>query len=137
MAAIVYGTDVQALYDLPDPEITCSEQTAAAYQCARRLLTPSGAMQDIGEVQQYDSIDVRDWLGGRFNLTDPAVLRDLEAQATQALLDDPFVTAVTVSASYSAGTLTLSVQVQGAQGPFSFVLAVSAVTTQLLLPGQT
>jgi hypothetical protein len=135
--AIVYGTDVQALADLPDPEVMCSEAAAAAYQCARRLLTASGALQDIGETQQYDSIDIREWLGARFGLSDSSVLTDLQAQATQVLLDDPFVQAVQVTVSYAGGTLTLSVQVQGTQGPFAFVIATNGVTTQLLLPGQT
>jgi hypothetical protein len=135
-AAVVYGIDVQAITDLPDPEVLCSENACAAYQCARRLTTPSGAMQDIGEVVQYDSIDVRDWLGARFNLTDPSVQTDLQTQATQVLLEDPFVVAAQVLVAFSAGVLSLTVQVQGANGPFGFVLQVSALTTQILLPGQ-
>lgn len=137
MASVVYGTTVQALVDLPDPCVLCSEQVAAAYACARRWTTPSGAYDDIGEVTQYDSIDTREWLGGRFNLTDQSVLNDLQTQATQVLQDEPFASQVAVVVSYASGTLALTGQIQGANGPFSFVLNVTAVTAQLLLPGQS
>jgi hypothetical protein len=137
MPAVVYGTTVQVLDDLPDPCVLCSELVAAAYACARRWTIPSGAMTDIGETVQYDSFDVRDFLGGRFSLTDKSVLNDIQTQATQVLQDEPFAQVVTVRVTYNAGTLSLTGQIQGANGPFPFVLNVNALTAQLLLPGQS
>lgn len=139
MANVVYGTDIQALFDLPDPEVICSEETNAAYACARRLLTPSGALTDIGEVQQYDSICVTDWLGGSYDLSNPAVLNDLQAQAQQVLLEEPFAANASVTVFYGGGVLSLYAQVQGQPGPlFTLVVTSGAagVTAQLLLPGQ-
>lgn len=135
--AAIYGLDLQGLFDLPDPEITCSEVTAAAYACARRWMTPSGALVEIGEVQQYDSIDVREWLGQRPGLSDPTVINDLQAQATQVLFDEQFVSGASVTVTFIAGLLTITAQIQGALGPFAVVLQTNGVTAQLLLPGQT
>jgi len=139
MPAVVYGTTIQALTDLPDPAVLCSEVVAAAYACARRWATPPGALADIGEIEPYESIDVRDWLGSRFNLTDQSVLNDLERQATIALYDEPYVQSATVRVTFAAGILTLIGQVQGAQGPFTLVFAAgpAGVTAQILLPGQS
>jgi hypothetical protein len=134
-----YGTTIQALTDLPDPPVLCSELVAAAYACAGRWVTPSGGLEDIGETEPYESFDIRDWLGGRFNLTDKSVLNDLERQATIALLDDPFVLSAVVQVKFEARVLTLTGQVEGALGPFQLVLAAGAdaVTVDVLLPGQT
>jgi hypothetical protein len=137
--AIVYGSDIAALTDLPDPEVIVSEEACAAYACARRWLTPDGALQDIGETEQYDSIDVTEWLGDDIDLNDPTVINDLEAQATQVLLDEPYAKGgATVVATYAGGTLTLTGNVAGASGPFSLVVSNGAagVTASLLLPGQ-
>lgn len=135
----VYGTDIAALLDLPDPEVTVSEDDCAAYACARRWLTPDGALQDIGETEQYDSIDVTEWLGDDIDLNDPTVLNDIETQATQVLLDEPYAKGgATVVATFAGGTLTLTGTVTGAPGPFALVVSNGAagVTASLLLPGQ-
>lgn len=143
VTAILYGTDLQALFDLPDPEVMCSEEVNAAYACARRWITPDGALADIGETQQYASINVLDWLGGSFDLNDPSVLADLSSQATQVLLEEPFAAGAIATATFSqngaSSTLKLTAQVQGAPGPlFALVVTsgVAGVTAQLLLPGQ-
>jgi hypothetical protein len=137
--SIVYGSDIQALFDLPDPEITCSEEVAAAYACARRWLTPDGALADVGETQQYDSFDVTEWLGSSVDLNDQAVLNDLSTQATQVLLDEPYAQGgVRVTATFAAGALKLTAQIAGASGPFALVVqnGTNGVTGKLLLPGQ-
>jgi hypothetical protein len=137
--SILYGTDIQALFDLPDPEITCSEDVTGAYACARRWLTPINALNDIGEVEQYDSINVPDWLGSSVDLNDQTVINDLQAQATQVLLEEPFAANCAVTVTFAAGSLTLTAQVQGSTGPlFQLVIAngVAGVTAALLLPGQ-
>lgn len=136
----VYGSDIAALTDLPDPEIIVLEDDCAAFACARRWLTADGALQEIGETEQYDSIDVTEWLGGNIDLNDPSVINDLEAQATQVLYDEPYAQGgVQVTASYNGGKLTLTGIVKGAPGPFSLVIANGAagVTADLILPGQT
>lgn len=137
---MIYGTDIAGITDMPDPEILVSEQVNAAYACARRLVTPQDALLDIGEIEQYDSIDIRQWLGTSFDLTDPSVITDLQAQAQSALLAEPFASGVNVVVTFNAGALVLTATIGGNPGPF-FQLVVSSgaagVTAQLLLPGQS
>jgi hypothetical protein len=128
--AVDYGTDIAALTDLPDPEVLVSGETNAAYAEARRLLTPTGALEEVGETAPYDSMDVRDWLGQRLDAT---TLDDLQAQVSQVLVEDPRALAADVSVPpLAAGALRISSQVEGTQGPFSFVLTVDGVTAMLL-----
>lgn len=136
--AIDYGIDVAAVDDLPDPEVFSSGTQNVAYAMARRWLTPTGGMADVGETEDYPSIDLRQWLGLNIDLSDPSTLADLEQRATQVQLGtDQRVTACTVKASFNAGMLSLSAQGFGPAGPFTFVLQVSQLTVRLLFPGSS
>ncbi len=130
--AVDYGTDLLALDDEQDPEVLVSGELNVAYALARRLLTPAGVMLEIGDTAPYDSLDIRDWLGKRFQLADRSVIDDLQMQARAVLSQDVRVRSVTCFVSYNHGTLSVSVQGQGTDGPFSFVLAVDGVTAQFL-----
>lgn len=130
--AALYGTDIQALDDLNDPEILVSGDLNVAHALGRRLITDADAMLEIGDTAPYDSINLNDWLGRRFQLSDPTVIDDLQQQCRQVLSQDPRVDSVSVNASFSQGQLAVSVQGQGAQGPFKFVLATDGVTASLL-----
>jgi hypothetical protein len=133
--AVDYGTDLLALDDITDPEILVSGDLNVAYALARRWLTPTSALEEIGDPEPYDSIDVREWLGNRFSLQDRTVLDDLQTQAQQVLLGDPRVETATVTATFVRGVLTLNGQGTGAAGPFTLVLAVDGVTAALLRGG--
>lgn len=130
-----YGTDVRCLDDVDDPEVLVSGDLGMAYALARRWLHNPEDFEEIGETEPYDCIDVREWLGNRFSLTDRGVLDDLQTQAQQVLLGDPRVQTATVTATFAQGTLTLSARGVGAAGPFSLVLAVDGVTAQILRGG--
>ena len=129
MAEPDYGTDVQALDDLPDPEVLCGGETNAAYASGRRLLTPTGALEEIGETEEYDSIDVREWLGARRGEAERA---SLETQASQVLTQDPRVLSSEVEVALGKGALQLEASLEGTEGPFSLVLSVDDVTTKLM-----
>jgi hypothetical protein len=135
MATTDYGVDVQALTDLPDPEVLCSGDLNAAYALARRLANDSDAMEEIGDTDEYDAINLVDWLGQDFDLTDPTVIDDLQQRATQVLQKDPRVLSVRVQATVTSGTLNVTVNGQGSNGPFSFVLPVTADGVQAPLLG--
>jgi hypothetical protein len=128
----LYGTDVQALFDLPDPEVLCSGDLNVAHALSRRLANDSDAMEEIGDNDEYDAINLNDWLGGDFDLTNRTVTDDLQQQAQQVLLKDPRVLTVVVQATYTNGALSVKVTGQGADGPFSFVLPIPLVTAPLL-----
>lgn len=134
MSATDYGVDVAALDDLPDPEVLASGELNVAYALGRRLLQPAGALEEIGDTAPYDSLDLRDWLGKRMSEADRA---DLEAQVVHVLSQDERVltVAATVTLTAGAGTtrkITVAVEVEGTDGPFSFVLSVDGVTATLL-----
>jgi len=131
----LYGTDVQAFNDLPDPEMLCSGDLNVVYALARRLANDADAMAEIGDNNEYDAINLNDWLGGDFDLTNRTVTDDLQQQATQVLLKDPRVLSVSVQVTYTQGTLNVKVQGQGSNGPFSFVLPVSAAGIQAPFTG--
>jgi hypothetical protein len=126
------GTDVAAASDWPDPEELVAGEDNVAYALARRLLQPAGVMEEIGETETYDCIDVRDWLATRTSGTGSQELSDLEAQATQVLLSDPRVASVTASATFDAGRLSLLVEGAGAEGPFKFILSVDQLSAAAL-----
>lgn len=136
-AAALYGVDVYCVDDELDPGTIATGELNVACAMARRLLTQPEALTEIGDTIPYDCIDVRDWLGrrGSFGANDRSDLDDLQVQAIQVLRQDPRVASVQVQATYAQGLLTVSAQGQGSDGPFSFVLSVSAVTAPLLRIG--
>jgi hypothetical protein len=116
-----YGTDIRALDDLPDPEVLTSGEENAAYAEARRLITPDGVYEEIGDLTPYDCLDLRDWLGKRPTTNDKA---SLKSQATQVLTQDPRAAGADVDVSFVGEALELDAQIEGTDGPFSLVLAV-------------
>jgi hypothetical protein len=130
-----YGLDLLAGDDLTDPEQFASGDLNVTYALVRRWLTPTGALDEIGDPGPYDSIDTREWLGNRFSLSDPGVLDDLQAQAQAVLVGDPRVETATATVTYAAGVLTLTGEGVGTAGPFKLVLAIDGVTTTVLRGG--
>jgi hypothetical protein len=130
--SVDYGVDVQALDDLNDPEILVSGDLNVAYALARRLLTDPEAMTEIGDTSPYDSINIRDWLGARFQLSDRSVIDDLQQQCRQVLSQDPRVVTVDVRITFNQGVLNVAVSVNGTNGPFAFVLSVNGVNAAFL-----
>jgi hypothetical protein len=127
----LFGTDIQALNDLPDPEVLCSGDLNVAYALARRLSQDSDAMAEVGDTDEYDAINLADWLGGDFDLTNRTVIDDLQQQCKQVLLKDPRVLDVRVQASYTSGTLNVSVAGTASNGgPFSFILPITSSGVQ-------
>lgn len=130
-----YGTDVRALNDLPDPEVLASGDDNVVNALARRLAQDPDALEEIGDFNEYDSINLNDWLGGDFDLNDRNVLDDIQQQATQVLRKDTRVLDVLVQATYATGTLSVVVRGQGSGGPFGFVLPVTADGVQAPFTG--
>ena len=123
-----YGIDVAGLADLPDPEILVEGDLNVTFALARRLMQDADANEEVGDLDEYDSINLNDWLGGDFDLTDRTVLDDLQQQATRCLLKDPRVISVRVEATYTTGSLVVTVNGDGTAGPFGFVLSIDGVS---------
>jgi hypothetical protein len=92
-----------------------------------RQTTPVGSVLDCPN----DCFDVRDWISEGMT---QAQLSRLGTAVTNELLKDQRVSSANVQATYNAGTgkITLTEQVTSLYGPFALVLAVSAVTVELL-----
>ncbi len=130
--SVDYGIDIAALDDLPDPEQLVGGELNAAYACARRMLTPDDAMEEIGEPSEYDSFDMRDYLGSR---ADDSVTADVESNTEQVLPQDARVLSATASSTFVSGLLSTTVQANGQNGPFPLVLSVDGVSAAKLVTG--
>lgn len=124
-----YGTDIEALTDLPDPEVLCSGERNAAHAQARRLLTPDGAMEDVGDLSAYDSLDLREWFGKRPSAADKA---SLDASVKTVLQADARARSVASRVDITAGELTVTSRTAGDDGPFGLVLAIAGVDSATL-----
>jgi hypothetical protein len=130
--ADLYGVDVAALDDLPDPEQLVSEEENVAYALGRRLITPEGALEELGDPEPYDSLDLNEYFAKR---TDAQERATLAARATRVLSSDPRVRTVSVETSFANDTLSLTARGEGREGPFAFVLSTDGVTVELLEGG--
>ena len=127
-----FGTDLQALTTLPDPEIFVSGHANVAYGIARRWLTPYGAWDEIGYPDQVTTLDLREQLGARLS---PDDLTLLQAQLEESATEDERVQSIDLSVTFSDGTLTVDATPTTADGPFHFILSVSAVSASLIYQG--
>lgn len=121
------GTDIASLPDLDPLFGTVSEIEALGEALARRYETPRGSLwyaPDYG-------YDLRGRLGDSLTTSDLAQMPgDIEAEA----LKDERVQSAAAIVTFDASAATLTVTLTGttAIGPFQFVLAVSALTVNLL-----
>lgn len=128
MSAPDFGTDIST-FPVPDTSFsTISGFRVLAEALARRLMTARGLLPfhpDYG-------VDLRSLLNE--SVTDD-VLSQAKAAAVQELLQDERVQDVSGTLTFDASTsrLAFSFQVVTDAGPFSFVLALSQVRTELYL----
>ena len=103
-----------------------------AEACYRRLITPRGMLQG-GEAEADYGLDLLNLIGSVSTTNDAAAL---EGQISAELQKDERVQSVsatvTVVTTQPTVSLTISISVQSAAGPFTMVLAVSQVTVALL-----
>src|SRR5688572_26938929 len=123
------GVDVKALDDLPDPEEIAAGDLNVAHARGRLLLQPDDALEEIGDDEDCDSIDLRDYLGESM---DDEELEELEARVNQILSRDPRVETVEASVTLTGGALRVEADGNGSEGPFSFVLSVDEVSATIL-----
>lgn len=125
--AELYGVDIAVLNDIPKNFALVGGRLNVCYALVRRFSTRRGSLF-------YDldyGLDLREYLSA--GVTDeelsnlPEMIR-LEAEK------DPRVQSAEVGVRFERATqrLTITIRAQSATGPFSLVLAVSAVTVELL-----
>lgn len=122
-----YGQDISTFPGL-DPTFTLiGGPRIVAEACARRLMTPHGALVDAPNY----GLDLRAFVNASIDAGTLGRLPDLIAAECEK---DERVRGATAQASYGAAsmTLTVSVTLELAAGPFTLVLLVTAATLTLI-----
>lgn len=121
-----FGTDLRALDDLPLTDDLVSGEEGIAYEQARRLLSSAGGLVDCGDEAEYESVDLRERMGGRLSESDRV---SLEQEVRAVLLENPAVTATAVSVTVSAGTIGVEYEADAADldAPIRGVLSIDSV----------
>lgn len=128
------GTDIstpvsdEGLLDLDPTFALCTGRVQLAQAIGRRITTRRGTLGWIGDDPDY-GVDVRDFLGSDANAQ--SAFR-VAAMVDAEVLRDERVLACKATATITDGTLTLSLRLADADGPFRLVLAISALTVDLL-----
>lgn len=127
-ALVDFGTDISGWYLTPPVWGTSSGFANLGNALARRFSTPLGALAP--EHPEY-GLDLRNYVNHAWSPSDLSALRSrIKAQAEQ----DPRVehAAVDVSLGLANSTLSITLTISTAAGPFSLVLGVSELTVEIL-----
>lgn len=123
-----YGFDVLTIPDLDGTMTPRQDAVVVADAIARRLITPLGKLLDHPNY----GFDLRDFLNDELDRTTLQTIRaGVEAQAEQD--ERVFNATAVVKFDPNTETLSVSMQCEGAEGPFNFVLAVTELTAQLFV----
>lgn len=124
-----YGTDVSCVSDFSAESREVSGPANVAEALARRLTTPRGWL-----IRNLDyGTDLREYLGIEYT---SRVQSKIISETKAECLKDERVLAVSVSVDSfdtSGRTLSLRISVTLADGPFTFVLTVSALDANITL----
>jgi hypothetical protein len=122
----VFGYDLSCVNDLDPGMAEVGGITVLAQALARRLITPRGQLIDDPNY----GYDLNGFLNDDIDpIQDPPRIAagiDLELQKDERVFSS------TSQVTFATNVITTTTQVLSALGPFTFVLAVSNVTAQLL-----
>jgi hypothetical protein len=125
--SVFYGSDSSCIADvgLFDLQIT-DPLLLIGHRIARRLLTPRGALDAIGDDPNY-GWDVRQYALGRLA---PAQIGQAQKQIAAEVSRDEEIESATVTLSFvNGGALTIQIDMIASNGPFSMTMNVSQLTT--------
>lgn len=131
-ATISYGLDLSCISDIDPGFRTVSGRRLLAEAIARRLITPRGQLLDDPNY----GYDLTGLLKADISTQDLARISSLveaECEKDERVVSATATVTLQVPTAPSSG-LFVSVLLQDGSGPFPLVLAVSAVTVQLLQP---
>ena len=123
--AVSLGSDLSCVSDIDPAGAEVSEKILLAQALARRLTTPRGRLIDDPNY----GYDLSQWLNADVG---PAELAQIQSQAQAECLKDERVQSATVLVTFIQNVMLVTVALVTASGPYSLVLSVSALTTQLL-----
>lgn len=130
MTTIATPVDADGVVDLDPAFGLVSGRLALAQAIARRITTRAGLLARIGDDPAY-GIDVRESLGADTD-TDDRTAFAIAAEVQAEVMRDERVRGADVSAALADGVVILTILLADAIGPFRLVLAVSAVTVEIL-----
>lgn len=125
-----YGSDLSCTTDLDGLCRVVTGNELMAEVCVRRLYCPAGGLLSD---PTDNTLDARDFLSADIG---PGDLTRIQGLCAQALMGDPRILSAQVTAKFdnASRTLTLTINVVGALGPFTLTLSVTALTVELLRP---
>jgi hypothetical protein len=124
-----YGSDVAMEPDFDETWTLITGRRVMAERLVRRFTTPKGTLPFWPD----DGFDVRDWLREEISR---ATLHELRQSLVNEGEKDEQLLSLDVSITFNPSSETLSVTLScvDADGPFTLVLNVSALTVDLLIP---
>ncbi len=128
--ATFYGSATKCVDDLP---LISTQTTSAALiigqRVARRLTTPRGALELIGDDPNF-GFDVRQFINAKLS---PSQRQIAETNVSDEILKDEQVQSADVAMVISdSGNVSLEITILAASGPFTLTLNVSQVTAELI-----
>ncbi len=122
-----FGSDVSTFPDLDPSFSTLTGPRVVAEAIARRLSTPRGSLPFYPDY----GIDIRSWVNETITRGKLAQFRrDLEAECVK---DERVLTAdASLAFNVKTNDMQIAITITTADGPFSLVLGVTAVTVALL-----
>lgn len=123
-----YGSDVSTFPDLDPTFALITGPRVIAEAVARRLMTPRGGGLHYDLAYGYD---VRSLLNGSFS---NAQIAAIGGEIEQEVLKDERVLAASVTMRFTqaTGSLLITIALTAADGPFTLVLDVTAVSVSIL-----
>jgi hypothetical protein len=122
-----YGWDLSCVNDLTASMTEVGGNIVLAQSCARRLITARGTLVDDANY----GYDITQFLGDDL---DPVQVGKIQANIAAELLKDERVQSVRSVAILSlGGVLTVTAIIEGASGPFAFVLSVSDLAATIVV----
>lgn len=123
--AVSLGSDLSCVADIDPAGAEVTEKLLLAQALVRRLTTPRGRLIDDANY----GYDLNQWLNADVG---PAELAQIQAQSQAECLKDERVQSATISVTFIANVMIVSVAIVAALGPFQFVLSIGGVTPQLI-----
>jgi phage baseplate assembly protein W len=122
------GSDIHAVTDLDGAFRVVSGRLAHAQAIARRLGTPRGDLERIGDDPDYGT-DLRAYVGADVG---PRVVFEVQSAVEREALKDERTLSASAVATFAGDALMVALRLADADGPFSLTLAVSDVTVSVL-----
>lgn len=123
--AVSLGSDLSCVADIDPAGGEVTERLLLAQALIRRLTTPRGRLIDDANY----GYDLNQWLNADVS---PAELAQIQSQSQAECLKDERCQSATVTVTFLANVMIVSIALVSALGPFQLVASINGITPQLL-----